>query len=55
MAIKDNTDIEVSCDGCGATANVDVTNAVLHKLAQRDWETRCGNEKCPDCAKKDED
>ena len=53
MSILDNTDIEVSCDDCGATANVDVTHAVLHKLAQREWNTHNG-ERCPECADKHE-
>jgi len=53
MAIVDNTDIEVCCDDCGATANVDVTNAVLHKLAQREWDTH-GHEICSECADKKE-
>lgn len=54
MAINSSTDIEVCCDECGATANVDVTNDVLHRLAQRDWETRCGNELCPTCSEKED-
>lgn len=50
MIILYNTDIEVSCDDCGATANIDVTNDVLHKLAQREWDTHGGHEICPECA-----
>lgn len=54
MAINGNVDIEVSCDDCGATANVDVTNDVLHKLSRRDWRTS-SELHCPECATKHED
>lgn len=54
MSIQDNTDIGVCCDNCGATANVDVTNDVLHKLAQREWNTHGNQEICPECADKAE-
>ena len=53
MSILDSTDIGVSCDDCGATANVDVTNDVLHKLARREWNTH-GGEHCPECAERNE-
>lgn len=54
MAIG-NTDIDVSCDDCGESVNVDVTNRVIEALKKRGWRCHAGGESCPKCHDKDND
>lgn len=51
MAIIGNVDIEVACDECGKSENVDVSNDVLNKLLHhRGWQPCEGGECCKACA-----